>query len=167
MSPRKAPGRDHLARRVEQVMSKEPRCCRSGDVLSEAARILWEDDCGVVPVIASDGSNRLIGIVTDRDLCMAAYTQGRRLAELPVSTAMSSDPVTCAPSNTLEDAAAAMRRAQVRRLPVVDEAGQVLGILSLADLAREAARRTGASARSEAFASVGETLGSIVQARAV
>jgi CBS domain-containing protein len=151
--------------KVEHVMSKDVRACRPTDTLSTAARTLWEHDCGAVPVVEGDGSGHVVGMLTDRDVCMAAYTQGRSLCDLSVGSAMSHAPITCAPSNTLEEAAALMQRAQVRRLPVVDESNQLLGVLSLADFAHEARRRTKATARTAAWALVGEALDAITQPR--
>lgn len=151
--------------KVEHVMSKDVRACRPSDTLSAAARTLWETDCGAIPVVEGDGSGRVVGMLTDRDVCMAAYTQGRSLCDLPVASAMSHEPITCAPSTTLEEAAALMRRAQVRRLPVVDESNQILGVLSLADFAHEARRRTKPAARTAAWALVGETLEGITHPR--
>jgi len=75
-------------------------------------------------------------VITDRDMCMAAFLQGKSLCDLRVSEAMATELRTCAPGDSLADAEAGMREGQVRRLPVVDASGQLLGVLSLADLAR-------------------------------
>jgi CBS domain-containing protein len=127
---------------VEQLMSRVVGTCRPDDRLDAAAQIMWERDCGVVPVttIEDGGAERVVGIVTDRDVCMAAYTQGRRLAEVPVSVAMSHDVRTCRPSDSIRTALRLMAAGQLRRLPVVDEASHLVGILSFADVAREEAR---------------------------
>lgn len=138
--------------KVEFFMTKDPRTCTAEDALAAAARIMWEHDCGCVPVVAGPGSRRLVGVVTDRDVCMAAYTQGRPLWEIPVRAAMSSEVWTCHPDDTLKDAVRVMRHRQVRRLPVVDGQGHLLGLLSLTDVALaasdaaavQAARRRGA-----------------------
>jgi CBS-domain-containing membrane protein len=122
-------------------MCSELRRCKSDDALSEAARILWEHDCGIVPVVASDGSGRVEGVITDRDLCMAAYTTGRPLTETQVASVMSTRLVSVRPEDPIAEAAERMRTAQVRRLPVVDESGHLRGMLSLADLAESAVGR--------------------------
>jgi CBS domain-containing protein len=122
--------------RVEDMMQKDVRACRASDSMSEAARIMWERDCGFAPVVASDGSGSVVGVITDRDLCMAAYIHGKSLLDLCVSEAMSTNVRTCAPDDSIAAAEAEMREGRVRRLPVVDAAGQLLGVLSLADLAR-------------------------------
>jgi CBS domain-containing protein len=146
--------------KVEDVMSKDVRTCGPDDALSEAARIMWERDCGCVPVLDGDGSGRVVAMITDRDISMAAYTQGARLAEIPVRKAMSAAVRACRPGDSVDDAEALMRRFQIRRLPVVDDAGHLLGILSLADLAEAAASGRGGR-RGVSEAQVAETLEAI------
>jgi CBS domain-containing protein len=133
--------------RVEDVMQKNARACHADDAMSEAARIMWERDCGFAPVVASDGNGRVVGVITDRDLCMAAYTRGKSLGELRVAEAMTTDVHTCAPGDSIAAAEATMRAGRVRRLPVVDAGGQLLGVLSLADLARSLSREGRGKAR--------------------
>lgn len=137
--------------RVVDLMQPDVRTCTPDAALSEPARIMWERDCGCVPVVARDGSGRVVGIITDRDVCMASYTRGGRLAELRVDEAMSRGVHACRPEATLAEAEALMRANQVRRVPVVDDAGRLRGILSLADLAE------GASGRRERARGVDET----------
>jgi CBS domain-containing protein len=151
--------------RVEELMTKSLQTCRADDTLSQAARIMWEADCGAVPVVSSDGEGRVVGIVTDRDVCMAGYTRGVPLAQLRVREAMAEDLRCCKASDTLAEAEAAMRAAQVRRLPVVDESGHLVGLLSLADLAREAARERGSKRPAISEGEVGDTLACICEPR--
>jgi CBS domain-containing protein len=145
--------------KVEQLMTKEPHTCAAEDALAQAARIMWEHDCGCVPVLAGPGSRRLAGIVTDRDLCMAAYTQGRPLWEIPVRSVMATEPWTCHPDDALRDALRIMRHRQVRRLPVVDAQGNLLGLLSLSDVAvavRDAAAAQAARRRAKTHDDAGD-----------
>jgi len=123
-------------RGAAEAMCEDVGTCSAEATAAEAARILWERDCGLVPVLAPDGSRRVVGVVTDRDLCMAAYIQGRRLAEIPLREIMSTRLHTCSPQEAVDQVLARMGQAQVRRLPVVDEQGRLRGVLSLADLAR-------------------------------
>lgn len=125
------------------LMTKRAYCCNPRDSLARAAEIMWDHDCGCVPVIDDDGG--LVGIVTDRDGFIAAYTRGQTLHEIPVSTVMARAVKTCRPEDTLESAERTMREAQVRRLPVVDAKGRLLGILSLNDIATHH-QQTGARA---------------------
>ncbi len=105
---------------------------------------MWENDCGCVPVV--DSAARVLGMVTDRDVCMAAYTRGQTLNHIPVSAAMSREVFACEPSDDLLDAQKVMRKHQVRRLPVNDSKGRLIGLLSLNDLARAIPRKAVAKA---------------------
>jgi CBS domain-containing protein len=122
--------------KVQKLMTKDVATCSSLDDLSVPARLMWEHDCGCVPVVDSEG--RVEGMITDRDVCMAAYTSGRTLRELRVSGAMSRKVVGCRPDDDLASAEEAMRNAQVRRLPVMDEKRKLVGLITLNDLACEA-----------------------------
>jgi CBS domain-containing protein len=126
--------------KVQDVMTKRVRCCRPQDDLAAAARLLWNGDCGVLPVVVGE-ERRVVGMLTDRDICMAAWTQSRPLADIPVEIAMASDVVTCRPEEDVLTVLARLRDRHVRRLPVVDEGTQLLGIVSLVDFARAAAER--------------------------
>lgn len=127
---------------VNELMSREPRVVRTADRLDAAARVLWEQDCGIVPVV--DASNVVVGVLTDRDLCMATYTQGRPLDGLPVAAVMARTVRTCRPDDSLATAMATMQQQQVRRLPVVDARGVLVGVLSTNDLVRAAQTRPAA-----------------------
>ena len=124
--------------RVAEIMSKTVRCCGPKQDLAAAARLLWTGDCGVLPVVTGP-ERKVVGMITDRDICMAGWTQGRALAEIPVEVAMADHVVTCTPDEDALDIVDRLRDQHVRRLPVVDEAGQLLGVVSLVDLARAAA----------------------------
>jgi len=117
---------------VAELMTQQARSCLPTESLTAAARIMWESDCGAVPIV--DQSGLLVGVITDRDLCMAAYLRGQRLDECLIGDVMSRSPVVCRPSDGVEKAETAMREHQVRRLPVVDENGRLSGILSMNDL---------------------------------
>jgi CBS domain-containing protein len=153
--------------KVEQLMTKEVSTCGSDDMLNQAARVMWERDCGFVPITEGIESRRVVGIVTDRDICMAAYTQGRTLEQIRIRDVMSTGIRACRPGEDLSDAEATMRRAQVHRLPVVDDAGQLLGVISLADIARESARQAGSKTPRVSASEIGETLAAIRQPRAI
>ncbi len=122
--------------KIERLMIKKPATCRPDDTLEEAARILWENDVGALPVLDHEGTP--IAMVTDRDICMAAYTQGAVLRTLRVSSAMSKRLLSVSPDTTMTEVESLMRDNQIRRVPVVDVGGQLLGIVTLGDLARHA-----------------------------
>ncbi|MEO8179651.1 MAG: CBS domain-containing protein [Deltaproteobacteria bacterium] len=145
---------------VGSIMTRNVVSCSGNDTLHRAAQIMWERDCGAVPVV--DATGRAVGLITDRDLCMAAYTRGRPLSAINVSSLLSGKLHTCAASTSLDEAVSRMRAQRIRRLVVVDPKDQrLIGMLSLADLARHlsapAATRPRASrALSELLAALSE-----------
>ena len=147
--------------KVEDLMTTDVGACRPFDTVDRSAKVMWERDCGVVPVVDQDG--RAVAMLTDRDICMAALTQGRALGEIHVSSAMSRRLWSCRPQDDVKDAGKVMQAHQVRRLPVVDADGKLLGLLSISDLARAAMSSKGARAKKKPVAAsdVGETLGAI------
>jgi CBS domain-containing protein len=124
--------------KVEQIMNRNVKACRLQDSLNKAAQIMWEEPCGAVPVV--DEQSRPVGFLTDRDISMAAYTQGKPLEALRVEMAMSRKVVLCRAEDDLGSAAQLMRQNRTRRLPVINPDGTLVGLLSLDDLACEAAR---------------------------
>lgn len=142
---------------VQELMSRRPKTCSPEDTLDVVARLLWDHDLGAIPVISGA---RTVGMITDRDVCMAAYTQGRPLREIPVSTAMSGALHAVRASDELSEASRLMREQQVRRLPVVDGEGKLEGMLTINDLVLDAALGGEVSAQE-----VVETLASVVQPR--
>ena len=145
--------------KVLNVMTKDVLACSPVDTLAQAARILWENDCGCVPVV--DSERRVAGIVTDRDICMAAYIQGASLAQLRVECAMARRVHTCRPQDDAVSVLEVMKREQVRRLPVVDGNRRLIGIVSLNDLAAEAANERPLRRKDVTLEDVGQTLATI------
>ena len=120
---------------AQNLMSQPVITCHTNDSLYLAAQRMWDHDCGVVAVVNDDG--KLVGLVTDRDICMAAYTQGRSLDAMLVNSAMSKHVVSTHALQPLEDIEQMMARHQIRRIPVVDREDHPIGMVSLNDLARE------------------------------
>jgi len=149
--------------RIEQLMTRFPRTCGVKLSLGEAARLMLENGCGCLPVTAEDGSGRLVGMITDRDICMAAESQGKALRELLVGDAMEPVVWACNPEDSIDEAEEIMREVGVRRLPVVDGLDRLLGVLSLTDLAREALRQRGSKQPEISVGEVGELLASICE----
>lgn len=118
--------------RVKEIMTAAPRTCTPDASLAEAANLMWESDCGVLPVV-DDGE--LVGIVTDRDMFIALGTRNTRAAHLRVGAVATTKVSTCSPDDEVEAALATMKEARVRRLPVVDTNRKLIGILSLNDIA--------------------------------
>lgn len=122
---------------IAQLMSVPALTCHPHESLNDAAQLMWEHDCGALPVVDHDGS--LVGMITDRDVCMAAYTQGLRLDDIPVSSAMANQVFSCTADQSLTDAEHLMSEKQVRRVPIIDGHNRPVGLLSLNDVARYAA----------------------------
>ena len=140
-----------MAKTVADVMTASPRACQRSDSLVVAAKILWENDCGAVPVV--DDGQRVVGMITDRDCLMAAFTRGRKLEDLSVQSAMAHMVFAVRSSETVEAAARRMAEHAVRRLPVLDDHGRLCGMVSLADLAQPKSGLAAASV-AQALASV-------------
>jgi CBS domain-containing protein len=153
--------------KVEQLMTKGVSTCAPGDTLNEAARIMWERDCGIVPIVEDAATRRVVGIITDRDVCMAVYTRGRPFSQIRIGDVMSTGVASCRAGAELREAEQTMRRAQVHRLPVVDDANQLLGVISLTDIAREATREGGSQRQEVTPGEIGETLAAIRKPREI
>lgn len=123
--------------KVQEVMSSGVQSCSPDSNLATAARLMWDNDCGALPV-AADG--KVTGMITDRDICIAAAAQNRPLADIAVKEVISGNVYACRPEDDLRYALETMRKQQVRRLPVVDSAGRLHGILSINDLVLKAKR---------------------------
>jgi CBS domain-containing protein len=120
--------------KVQDVMTKEVQTCRPETNLADAAMRMWRNDCGVLPVLA-DGE-KLVGMITDRDICMAAATKHRDPANIRVGEVTSGRVYACPSDVDIHDALKIMREKQVRRVPIIRaEDGKVVGILSLNDVA--------------------------------
>ncbi len=122
--------------RVEDIMTKEVSSCSPGTNAAAAAEIMWNKDCGSVPIIEDGG--RIVGIVTDRDLFIALGTRNQRAADLPVSEIMNHEVLICSPEDDLRVALKTMAQERVHRLPVVDQDGALQGILSIDDVVSRA-----------------------------
>lgn len=123
--------------KVRDIMTGKPKCCGPDTNLAEAIELMWTNDCGVLPVV-EDG--KLIGIVTDRDVCIAVGTRNCRPSDVTVKEVATRTVQTCAPDDDVDTAMATMRRAQVRRLPVMED-GTLAGILALNDVILAAAHK--------------------------
>lgn len=151
--------------KIEELMTQNVRTCRPGDTLSTAAQLMWDGDCGCIPVVSDSESKRVVGMLTDRDICMAAHFRGCRPREIAVRDVMSTGVRAVGPAEDLADAEAIMRDAQVRRLPVVDTDQKLLGVVSLADLAQEADRKRKSKEPPITEQEIGDTLTAICAPR--
>lgn len=145
--------------KVGELMKHPVHTCSPEDNLHTAARLMWEHDCGSIPVVESDG--RVVAMLTDRDICMAAYTQGLPLPSIKVRSAMSRSLFRCSPDASVAEAESIMRSSQVRRLPVTDADNRIVGIISLGDIARAAGAQRTRRKKAVNYSEVGETLDAI------
>ncbi|HEX6597983.1 MAG TPA: CBS domain-containing protein [Gemmatimonadaceae bacterium] len=126
---------------ISELMSKDPRTVTPDTPVSEAAQLMKEEDIGMVPVIERVGGaetrGRLVGVITDRDIAIRTVAEGRA-SDSPVRDVMSSGVRTATPDDSVESVMELMGREQVRRVPIVDERGSLVGVVSQADLARKA-----------------------------
>lgn len=118
--------------KVRDIMTAEVGSCGLETNLAAVAKIMWEKDCGSVPVLDSEG--KAIGIITDRDICMALTTRNNLASEMTVGDVISGPVKSCRPDMDAGDALRTMQQEQLRRLPVVDDDGRLVGILSLNDV---------------------------------
>lgn len=117
---------------VKDVMTREPKALKKGDTCRDAAALMRKEDCGSLPIVEGD---RLVGIVTDRDIVIRAIAADKDPRTCAVGDVMTADPVTVSPRTSLDEAATIMAERQIRRLPVID-GGRLVGILVIGQLAR-------------------------------
>lgn len=125
---------------VRSVMTSDPACCTRNSTLQHVAGMMIDNDCGEIPVVDDHESRRPVGVITDRDITIRAVAKGVDPAQSSVDTYMTSPCVTVRPDETLSRCCDVMEQHQIRRVLVVDEHGRLCGIVSLADVARHAAR---------------------------
>lgn len=123
---------------VENLMTRDPACCLPDEGVIECARLMASNNVGVIPVVESRDTRRLVGVVTDRDLCVSVVAEGRNPEEVFVDDCMTDNVVTCRPGDDLDEALRLMAEHRLRRILVVDDSGCCVGVLSQADVARAA-----------------------------
>jgi len=130
---RDAQGKSEFSHATKSIMKESPVTCSPGDSLRRAAEILWQCDCGMAPVV--DGDGRLVGVLTDRDICMASFFRGEPVSAIDVGSTMSKNVLTAKPDDSIDFVVRLMIEKQIRRVPIV-EGDRLVGIVSLADIAR-------------------------------
>jgi CBS domain-containing protein len=123
---------------VKDVLTEQVTTCQPETNLAAASALMWENDCGVLPVLNERGE--LLGILTDRDICIALGTRNSRPSEVTAGEVMVTSPMTCRSTDGIRAALIIMRNAKIRRLPVVAEGGLLEGIVSLGDILLNARR---------------------------
>jgi CBS domain-containing protein len=118
--------------KVQEIMTHQVASCAPDTDLTKVAKLMWDRDCGVIPVI--DAAGRALAVMTDRDICMGVTTKGRTASHIAAREVMSRTLHACLPDDDVMTALDTMREAKVRRLPVIDQDGHLKGILSLNDV---------------------------------
>lgn len=135
--------------KVKELMTKDVKTCTEDTDLATVVKIMWDADCGIVPVV--DDQRRVIGVITDRDICVAAATRSLDPASIRVREAMSRNIATCSEDADPKSALETLKERRVRRLPVVDRLNRLVGILSVNDFATRADYRQGTGIPGEEF----------------
>jgi CBS domain-containing protein len=124
-----------MPQKCSDVMTSDPKCCLPSDTVARAAQIMRDQDVGSVPVCEDERQKKLIGTVTDRDITLRVVAQGLDPNSTRIEQIMSRDVVTCRPEDDVEKAIQGMEDRQLRRIPVIDSTGRIVGIISQADIA--------------------------------
>jgi len=124
-----------MTKSIRDLMTENPRCLESGSNVVEAARLMRDEDAGIIPIVEGQ---KLVGTVTDRDIALRVVAEGKAPESTTVGEIASRELVTVDPRQDLDEALRLMARHQVRRLPVVEEDGKLVGIVAQADVARHA-----------------------------
>lgn len=134
---------------VKQLAAFDVKSCSPDTDLATAAKIMWDGDCGAVPVINEE--RKVVGMVTDRDICIASATRAAKPSDIAVRDVMSTNVEACRAADDVRAALKMMKERRVRRLPVLDGDGRLAGIISMNDLVMRADCRAGAEVPGEAF----------------
>ena len=124
--------------KAREIMTANPRTVSPGTSLQEAARLMQSENVGIVPVVDGDSSRNLVGVVTDRDIAMRVVAEGRDPGSVRVSDVMSTNVRTCKADDSVDDVMEVMGSEQVRRVPIVDDRGALVGIVAQADIVIQA-----------------------------
>jgi len=127
--------------KVKEVMTEQPAAVWITDSLASAAISMWENDCGILPILKDD--RKVVGLITDRDICMATAIRNRPESTISVEEVMSGTVYSVAPSDDIHKALEVMREHKLRRLPVLDKAGELKGMISMNDIVLRAEEANG------------------------
>ena len=126
---------------AKELMTPNPACCTMDTPLAEVARMMVQCDCGEIPVVESQNVKRIVGVVTDRDIVVRGVAPGKDCATLNVGSVMSSPAITVKERDGLDEVVRVMETNKIRRVPVVNQSGEICGIIAQADIARTGSRK--------------------------
>jgi CBS domain-containing protein len=147
--------------KVKEVMMRTAASCNGETNLGEAVEVLWNRNCGILPVV--DAEQKVIGVITDRDICVALGTRNRLPGDVTVGEVASGKLFACRPEDDIRSAMTSIGEAKVRRLPVVTADGKLEGILSMDDIVTHSEIRSGKAASELSYDDVVETLKAVYQ----
>jgi CBS-domain-containing membrane protein len=147
--------------KVKDVMSPDVKACWITESLADAAKAMWENDCGILPVI-KDG-RKVVGLITDRDICMAVAMREHHASGISVEEVMTGEVYAVGPDDDIHQALETMQEHKIRRLPVVDAEGELKGILSMNDIVLKAKEPSGKKVPQLAYADVVKTYKTICE----
>lgn len=127
--------------KVKEIMTADAKACAESATLAKAAELMSHNNCGILPVVTAGG--KVVGLITDRDICIAAVKNNKSLGSMRVEEVISGDVHACRPEDDVQAALRTMRENKVRRLPVIDLEGMLKGILSMDDVILGAQETTG------------------------
>jgi CBS domain-containing protein len=122
-------------KQCRDIMTKDPVCCAASETANSLAKAMREHDIGAVPIVSDQGSKKLVGVVTDRDLALRVVAEDRDPKSVRAEEVMSRDVATCSPESDIQQCMETMERRQVRRVPIVDNSGRMVGMIAQADIA--------------------------------
>lgn len=126
---------------AKELMTANPACCTMETSLADVARMMVQCDCGEIPVIERQDVKRIVGVVTDRDIVVRGVAQGKNCATVNAGAVMSSPAITVKERDGLDEVVRVMEANQIRRVPVVNQAGEICGIIAQADIARTGSQK--------------------------
>lgn len=130
--------------KVKDIMSPDAKACAETATLARAAELMSHNNCGILPVVAAGG--KVVGLVTDRDICVNAARTNKSLASMRVEEVISGKVYACRPEDDIQAALRTMRENKIRRIPVIDAEGMLKGLLSMDDVLLNAEEVTGGTA---------------------
>ena len=150
---------------VQDIMTSDVQCCGPDTNLAAAAKMMWDSDCGALPVLNVQG--QVMGMITDRDICMASATKNKPASDLTVWETVSGKAYSCRMSDDVHTALDIMKREKVRRLPVVDDDGVLQGVIAMNDFVLLAGEAKGGKAPAVSYEDVVRTMKAISAHRAL
>src|SRR4051812_12057142 len=120
--------------RIQDIMTKDPACVTRDATVREAAQVMLREEVGIVPVVEGRGDRKLVGVITDRDIAIRCIAEGRDASARVADVMSAQDLATCSQNDNIDSVMQAMRDEKVRRIPIVDERGGLVGIISQADV---------------------------------